>query len=462
MANELDAYINAAKEAGCPMDQIGNFISAGYVALRPMLHFHAAARLIGRRTHGIREIMLDGTRGSAKSHAVIAQVGLDDCQVVAGLKYLFLRQTQRAAGESFEDLVGRVLRNQKHKANSQRVTFANGSRILIGGYKNDKDIDKYLGIEYDGLVIEEASQISGTKLEKLFGSVRTSRDNWVPRVYLTTNPGGIGHGFCKARYIEPQRRGRETFTRRFFSSYKDNPFINQEYRAYLEGLKGDLAKQWAEGDWDIFAGMVFSAWRHETHVIKPFEIPAHWIRLTGTDWGKSNPFCTLWAAKNPDNGRVVIYREVYETELTDPRQAELIKSMEDPGEKIRKRYADPSMWTKRTTTDNPTSTADVYRSHGIYLTPAVNDRINGKRKVDTLLQPMPDGMPGLLVFETCENLIRTLPTLVYDPTNTEDVNTEGEDHAYDSLRYLLTDDKPAKPQNKEPEPPNPWLSLKRM
>ncbi|CAK0768384.1 hypothetical protein CCP3SC15_3870001 [Gammaproteobacteria bacterium] len=92
----------------------------------------------------------------------------------------------------------------------------------------------------------------------------------------------------------------------------------------------------------------------------------------------------------------------------------------------------------------------------MYLTQAVNDRIAGKRKVDKLLGDLPDGRPGLLVFSTCTNLIRTLPTLIYDKVQVEDVDTKGEDHAYDALRYLLTDDRDIK--SPPPVlPPNPWL-----
>ncbi|CAK0768394.1 phage terminase large subunit [Gammaproteobacteria bacterium] len=338
----LERYLEAAKNAGCSPDQLRLFVSCGYVALPVMLPFHALARQIDQH-NGVTEVLLDGTRGSAKSHAVIAQVCIDDCERAPGIKVLFLRQTERAASESFEDLIGRVLRNKKHKANSERIMFPNKSRVVIGGYKDESDIDKYLGIEYDVIVIEEGTQISGTRIEKLRGSLRTSREDWVPRLYMTTNSGGVGHAYFKQRYIDPQRQGKETTTRRFFSSYKDNPFINDEYKTYLEGLTGDLARQWRDGDWDIFVGMAFSSWRYERHAINPIEIPAHYIRMTGTDWGYANPFSNHWAAKKPDNGRIIVYREVYESELTDPRQAELIVSSESPGEKIRKRYADPSM-----------------------------------------------------------------------------------------------------------------------
>lgn len=53
---------------------------------------------------------------------------------------------------------------------------------------------------------------------------------------------------------------------------------------------------------------------------------------------------------------------------------------------------------------------------------------------------MPDGelgRPKLQIFSTCKNLIRELYTLPLSETNSEDVDTKAEDHAYDALRYLV-------------------------
>jgi hypothetical protein len=107
-------------------------------------------------------------------------------------------------------------------------------------------------------------------------------------------------------------------------------------------------------------------------------------------------------------------------------------------EKIAYTLADPSMWTLKSMEERTFSTADEYRAEGVALVKADNKRVLGKRKVDTLLEDLPDGLPGLRVFDTCTNLVRTLPALPYDATNVEDVDSDAEDHAYDSLRYGLT------------------------
>jgi hypothetical protein len=116
-----------------------------------------------------------------------------------------------------------------------------------------------------------------------------------------------------------------------------------------------------------------------------------------------------------------------------------------PSEKVRLTYADPSMWTKKTHEEKTFSTADEYRAEGVPLVEADNDRLTGVRKVKTLLADLPDGLPGLQIFSTCTDLVRTLPALVRDAVHVEDVDTKGDDHDYDMLRYGLTNVRPASP-----------------
>ena len=101
-------------------------------------------------------------------------------------------------------------------------------------------------------------------------------------------------------------------------------------------------------------------------------------------------------------------------------------------------FGDPALWARKNVDDVVKTTADEYAAEGVPLTRADNDRLSGKRKVDRLMQNLPDGEPGLKIFINCANLIRTLPVLPYDKANVEDVDTKAEDHAYDTLRYGLT------------------------
>ena len=263
-------YIQSAKEAGCPKDQIERFVKAGYIATPEQLRFHALARECDSGL--VDDILLGGNRASTKSHCTIAQVGIDDCHRVNGLKFLYLRKTLKAAAESFEDLVRRVLAGVKCKITSDAVDFDNGSKIIIGGYDDESDIDKYIGIEYHGLVIEERNQLPWKKIEKLYGSIRTSIPSWLPRKYSSTNPGGVGHNDSKTRYVIPWRNGKETNTRYLHFDYKNNPFIDVNYKKYLESLTGVLAAIWRDGSWDVAEGQFFTEFG-DHNKCKPFELP---------------------------------------------------------------------------------------------------------------------------------------------------------------------------------------------
>ncbi len=445
LKENLERYVLAAREAGCPRDQVARFVEAQYVAQPRQLEFHALARECDR-DDGPFWIGVGGARGGSKSHMIMAQMGLDDCQRVPGLKLLFLRQVQKSAAESLEDLTFRVFGAIEHKFTRSpgQVTFPNGSRIILGGYRNESDIGKYLGIEYDGIGLEEATQLSEGKITKLRGSIRSSKPGWRERGYNSTNPGGIGHLWYKANFIIPHRAGDHNHiflggkTRFVPATYKDNRFISQSYIDYLEALEGPLGEAWREGNWDVFEGMAFPQWNRARHVIPPRVIPFHWPKWRAIDWGYAAPWVCLWMARNPDNGRIFVYREAHYVELTDRQQARMIRDMTPPTEKIDFTYADPSMWARKNQEGIVSSTADEYLKEGVMLTRADNDRIGGKRKMDRMLAPLADGIPGMQVFDICANLIRTLPALPYDRNRKEDVDTKADDHDYDAARYGLS------------------------
>lgn len=449
--------LTAMKKAGLPRDQAENFTRAGYVPLPGMLPFHAAARDADLQ-EGPQEIALGGKRGPGKSHAIMSQVGLDDCQRADNIKVLFLRKIMKAARESLEDVVRTVFRFTAHSPTADGVRLPNGSRIIIGGFKDERDIDKYLGIEYDIIVVEECTQISGTKKEKLRGSLRTSKD-FRPRMYLSTNADGIGLDWFKKQFVEPFRRGTETITRFFDVTHIDNPFTNREYKEWLNGLTGPLGKAWRDGDWDAFAGMAFPQWNRERHVVRPFDIPDHWVKWRATDWGYASPFCTLWLTKDPDTRRVYVYREFYTAGLTDRQQARGILDMTPEREEMFIHYADPSLWERKNKDGQVYSTADEYQAEGIRLTKGDNDRLSGKRKINNALADLPDGEPGLLIFETCPHLIDQLANLASDERNPEDVDTRQEDHAYDTLRYGYTNERKAEAAPRPPSP-NPYRTIR--
>ena len=66
----------------------------------------------------------------------------------------------------------------------------------------------------------------------------------------------------------------------------------------------------------------------------------------------------------------------------------------------------------------------------------------------------------LYVFDTCKHFIRTVPALVYDETNVEDIDTDTEDHIYDECRYVCME-YPINPPERAIELPKPYDPLAR-
>ena len=79
----------------------------------------------------------------------------------------------------------------------------------------------------------------------------------------------------------------------------------------------------------------------------------------------------------------------------------------------------------------------MMEKRGVYFEKGNHDRLAGKMQVHYRLAFDDDGLPMIYFFNTCKNIIRTLPQLRYDPVQPEDVDTGQEDHLYDALKYFL-------------------------
>src|ERR1043166_6288769 len=209
-----EKYIATGRKAGCSLEQMKNFIRADVVLQRRQLMASAAARLCDQ-PDGPTAVGYGGARGGGKYPWVLAPMGADDCQRVAGLKCLLLRKVGKAKMENFEDLRRRLFNKLPHEFSAYRgvLKFANGSRVIAGHFQNEKDIDAYLGLEYDVIGIKEATTLSSRKHQDICTCSRTSKPNWRPRIYSTSNPGGIGHAWYRSKFVLPFVGKCETETR---------------------------------------------------------------------------------------------------------------------------------------------------------------------------------------------------------------------------------------------------------
>ena len=232
-------------------------------------------------------------------------------------------------------------------------------------------------------------------------------------------------------------------------SMYDNPYLpraavlEMEKRCYSEEEKQIRML----GLYVDSAGLVFPNYSGSRHLVKPFEIPVHWPKFRGMDWGQRSPACCLWLAVDPDSGKHYVYREFYKKEQTIEQIAAAIKGMSGT-----ERYAltvlDPSCWNREGHKDglgNHYTKALIYQQHGIPVVKAMNDIQVGIDRVKGLLG-RPDEEPMLYFFDgETPNLVREILDWPWTEVSHGVQITGGnlpdkpdkkhDDHALDSCRY---------------------------
>jgi hypothetical protein len=411
----------------------------------------AAARLCDA-PDGPTAIGYGGARGGGKSHWLLAQMGADDCQRVPGLKCLLLRKVGKANLEHFEDLRRRLFGKLKHDFSAFRgvLTFANGSRIIAGHFQNEKDIDAYLGLEYDVIGIEEATTLTARKYQDISTCCRTSKSNFRPRIYSTTNPGGVGHGWYRTKFVLPMLEKRETETRFIPARVTDNRWNNPEYVRVLQNLTGWQKRAWLDGDWDIAAGQYFTTLRREVHVVQDFDETRAREWFVALDYGFAHYTVALLGCTDGD-GNIFVVDEHAERLWLPERHAAAIKAMlarhkignrKLAVEDLKRIVAGADVFSRQS---DGTTIAAQYAKHGLSLRCANTDRVNGWAEILTRFGDIDGGIrPTLFIHKRCGRLLETLPALQHDPNRPEDVlkvdadeDGIGGDDCADALRYLV-------------------------
>lgn len=341
------------------------------------------------------------------------------------------------------------------------ITFPSGAIIRTGHLNDDQAYTKYMGHEYQKIVIEEATQIPDeVSYLKLISACRTTDPTITPQVFLTTNPGGIGHNWIKKRFIDiappmtPITKNRRTFIY-IPATVDDNPYLYEndpQYLDMLDALKDtdeQLWKAWRLGDWNVFAGMFFKTFRPDIHVVPAFNTKEDWVIEGGIDWGMTAPFVVLLAGiervNHSESGRYFnrlhIYREITGTETTPIDVGKLIIKQKEI-DRIKFIYADPSIFNRGADMgeDIASQMSMAGKKINQILVKADNNRKLGLATIHQWLSMAPDGKPYIQISNQCVNLINQLGSAVYDEKDVEDIDdTPTDNHHWDCLdagRYL--------------------------
>lgn len=420
-----------------------------------------------RETHKI--VGYGGARGGGKSWAVRQKAKLLACKY-PGIKILIVRRT-------YPELINNhilVLRPElmgvaKYNDKDKRLVFRNGSAISFMYCARDADLDHLQGTEYDVIFLDEATQLSEHQIKTILACLRGVND-FPKRAYLTMNPGGQGHGYCKRIFIDRKYQDGEdgndyAFIQALVTDNKALMESQPDYIKQLEALPPKLREAWLYGRWDVYEGQFFEDFQPDPpmtkaaelgttvealredgrwcHVIAPFAPPKGWTIYRSYDWGYGKPFSCGWWAVDYD-GRLYRILELYGCTATPnegvkwtvDRQMDEIARIEREHPWLQGReihgVADPSIWDG----SKGESVADTAVRHGVYFSPGVNDRIPGWMQVHYRLAFDDNGYPMMYVFDCCKAFIRTMPLLVYDEHKVEDLDTNGEDHCADEVRYM--------------------------
>lgn len=394
-----------------------------------------------------RFIAYGGARGGGKTWAVRTKAMLLSCRY-DGIKILIVRRSFQELRDNHILPLQMELRDlARWKEQEKRFIFPNGSYIRFGYCSAERDVLQYQGQEYDIIFIDEATQLTEFQFQTFKGCLRGAND-FPKRMYLTCNPGGVGHAWVKRLFIDRQYvEGERPEDYEFIQAkVTDNPVLmkkDPEYINMLRSLPYELREAWLNGSWDIFAGQYFSEWNRDVHVVEPFAIPSWWRRYITMDYGLDMLAAYLIVVDDHDMAYVV--QEVYKGRdlgegakgLIVSEAAAEVKALAGNGD-IAAYLAPPDLWNARQETGK--SVADIFAESGIYLTQTNNDRIDGWMAMHERLHVFEDEqgvqVAKLRIFPQCINLIRTLPQLRYDDKRINDVATEPHEltHGPDAIR----------------------------
>ncbi len=378
-----------------------------------------------------------GARGGGKSWALRYKLVLL-CLHYAGIRTLIVRRTLAELRENHVlPLFPIVVKNglAEYSETHKEFRFINGSVIKLGYMDTDSDLLRYQGQEFDIIALDEATQLHEEAFLVLCACLRGA-NAFPKRMYLTCNPGGVGHAWVKRLFVDRNfRAGEDPCDYKFIPARVfDNKVLmkcDPDYVRQLEMLPEDLKKAWLYGEWDAFAGQFFTEFDERIHTAN-IVLPKNTVRYCAIDYGL-DMLAALFVAVD-EAGRAYVYDEIYESGLIVSEAAARIREKKTDDMIF---IAPADLWSRQK--DSGKSIADLFAQGGIYLTKLSPSRVSGWLALKEWLK-VPDGVPNMVIDKKCRNIIRCLPLLIHDKTVPDDAATQPHEitHAPDALRYFAS------------------------
>jgi len=422
------------------------------------------------------EVLYGGAAGGGKSYAML----IDPLRYAhrPAHRALLLRKSMPELIELIDlsrQLYPKAFPGTKFREVEKRWMFPSGATIQFSFVDTDQDVHRFQGQAFSWIGIDEITHYATPYVwDYLRSRLRRTDMEITPYMRCTANPGGLGGWWVKKMFVDPAEwnspfwavdietdeilvypdaefledelkhlAGQPTFKRRFIpAKLTDNPHLmkSHEYLSMLASLPVTQRKRLLEGDWDVADSSAFPEFHRSTHVVEQFVPPMDWPRFRACDYGFVAPTAVVWFTIDYD-GTIYVYRELYEKGLNAEQLANKIHAIEEDEPPGIIGILDSESWARRGQLGP--SIAQVMINLGVKWQKAdkgPGSRVNGKVELHRLLAENEEtGLPGVLITEACQNLIRVMPMLPVDKNNPEDVDTKfAEDHLYDAFRYGCT------------------------
>lgn len=371
------------------------------------------------------------------------------------------RQTTKIARE-FPEWLGISVADHKDYGRCFILNPEYGNGVIC--FRNLDDASKYQSAEFAAILVDELTKNSYDTFTFLRTRLRWPGLTDVECQFIGgTNPGGIGHGWCKQFWMDklfPTEFINPTDYREQFayvpSKADDNPYLDPGYWAMLDTLPLHMRKAFRDGDWNVFVGQAFQEWSAPIHVVQPLPIPDNAPIYMTYDWGFGAPFAIGWWWVDAD-GRVYRFAEWYGwngspnqgLRLPDSEIAKGIKKKEKElgfiASNLRVRLAGPDCFQKRPDYKGGgqgPSTAEEFAKEKLFLSVGDPSRalkirqFHERLKIPVDVDGQVNGLPMMLIYSTCEQFIRTIPIIVTHKNNVEEIDSTGEDHIFDEACHI--------------------------
>lgn len=350
-----------------------------------------------------------------------------------------------------------VARSNQDKVNWY-IDLINGSRISAKAF--DKE-GKIRSANLSLIWIEEASEVDYELVTYVEARLRNKaaffKGKSRLKMLLSSNPD-VGwlctewlmksskihyHGNVTDRYDVPiEDRDPDRVTH--ISATSANTYLPPNYEENLARNKEQWwVNRYLKGSFKYTEGLVypnFTDWFCE-----PFEIPAHWKRITGTDFGRRDPTAHVVGALDPIRKIIYVYNEIEEP-LDDKPLEYMVKKIKEANKYPDYLLAYPHQCDPRGRNRDQVSGQswiNGYRERGIIFQEAKD--CEGNSIAPTIAKLASYAENGRLkIFKTCKKIYAALSKYKYPDRKVGDDKNQGEkpqdkyNHLPDALRYMLS------------------------